>query len=91
MRILLCTALALVLSAPSGALARGHGGGNGFGHSMRMSNGRGVPQWSGSNPPGFSSRGRRTGWRGASVPPGWSKGRKKGWHGANLPPGLVGR
>jgi hypothetical protein len=89
MRAIFYLATFALLSASTAAFARGPGGGNGFGHAMNS--GMGAPQWSGSYPPGFSSRGRRTGWHGSSVPPGWMKGHKRGWNGGNVPPGLVGR
>ena len=50
-----------------------------------------APAWSGSNPPGFSTEGNRTGWQGNTQPPGWTKGQTNhpGWsNSGGVPPGL---
>lgn len=68
---------ALSLSAGD-ALAQGKGKGGGN-----------PPTWQGTNPPGFSSPGNRTGWGENTQPPGWGKAQNNpGWGGGGIPPGL---
>ena len=64
------------------ALARG-GPGAGIGGGPMFGSGTNA-----FTPPGFNSRGNRTGWNGGTVPPGWSHGTKKGWGTGTMPPGL---